>query len=106
MSDLYKLLRYLSRDDQDMTSVYCGKALEELEAKDAEIEHWKGMTKGRESEIDKHLAEIERLRSLVEVKNETIKARESEIARAYKDGERLRQTIEYREATIKELRGE
>lgn len=26
-----------------------------------EILHWRGMTKGRESEIDKHLAEIERL---------------------------------------------
>ena len=41
MSDLIERLRYLARDDQDMPSVFCGKAadeIERLEARVAELE--------------------------------------------------------------------
>lgn len=37
-----------------------------IELLESDVLHWKGMTKGRESEIDKHLARIELLEKVVE----------------------------------------
>jgi len=55
--DIVKRLRDYSNNRGHM-------AMREVAA--SEILHWRGMTKGRESEIDKHLAEIERLRAALE----------------------------------------
>ena len=38
MSDIVKRLRYIARDDQDMPSVYCGKAADEIERLRAALE--------------------------------------------------------------------
>jgi len=52
--------------------------IERLQARnellESDVLHWKGMTKGRESEIDKHLARVELLDKVVEASSACITA--------------------------------
>ena len=97
MSDLIERLRYLARDDQDMPSVFCGKAADEIERLERQVRNAQGavvIAKEWIAEKDTRIAELEQDRDRwknrheLNMKNENLRIAELE-------GERKRDCCEF-----------